>query len=178
MESNLTFKYDLECIIDDWVLMGFLIGNDFIPHLPTLHINKDAMTTLFEIYKSVMPTLDGYLNEGGKLNLARFEKFMAKLSGYDVENFNQINADLKYFNSKRTANKTATQRAGELENFFGADELDDGADLDVALEELSLDGRAIHQPKQKNETNAEKLARLGKHTHSHQDTPLSRVLDT
>ena len=32
--------YNLENIIDDWVLMGFLVGNDFIPHLPNLHINK------------------------------------------------------------------------------------------------------------------------------------------
>ena len=29
--------YDMENIIDDWVLMGFLVGNDFIPHLPNMH---------------------------------------------------------------------------------------------------------------------------------------------
>ena len=33
--------YNLENIIDDWVLMGFLVGNDFIPHLPNMHINKE-----------------------------------------------------------------------------------------------------------------------------------------
>ena len=30
--------------------MGFLVGNDFIPHLPHFHINKGALPML---YKSV-----------------------------------------------------------------------------------------------------------------------------
>ena len=38
-QEKLPFPYDLERIIDDWILMGFLVGNDFIPHLPNLHIN-------------------------------------------------------------------------------------------------------------------------------------------
>ena len=38
LQGKLRFPYDLEKIIDDWVLMGFLVGNDFIPHLPNMHI--------------------------------------------------------------------------------------------------------------------------------------------
>ena len=39
-QEILPFPYDLERIIDDWVLMGFLVGNDFIPHLPNMHIRQ------------------------------------------------------------------------------------------------------------------------------------------
>ena len=39
-QETLPFPYDLERIIDDWVLMGFLVGNDFIPHLPNMHIRQ------------------------------------------------------------------------------------------------------------------------------------------
>ncbi|KXJ17198.1 5'-3' exoribonuclease 2 [Exaiptasia diaphana] len=38
--STLSFPYDLERVIDDWILMGFLVGNDFIPHLPHMHIKQ------------------------------------------------------------------------------------------------------------------------------------------
>jgi 5'-3' exoribonuclease 1 len=31
---------DFERVIDDWVLLLYLVGNDFIPHLPNLHIDK------------------------------------------------------------------------------------------------------------------------------------------
>ena len=40
--KSLEFTYDLERVIDDWVMMGFLVGNDFVPHLPNMHI-KQAM---------------------------------------------------------------------------------------------------------------------------------------
>ena len=41
--------------------MGYLVGNDFIPHLPHVHINQEALPLLWETYKKVLPTLDGML---------------------------------------------------------------------------------------------------------------------
>ena len=57
--NKLPFEYDVEAIIDDWILMGFLVGNDFLPHLPHLHINKGALSELYSTYKSVLPSLGG-----------------------------------------------------------------------------------------------------------------------
>ena len=51
LQEKITFGYDLEKIIDDWILMGFLVGNDFIPNLPNLHINH-VMLNLLYIIKS------------------------------------------------------------------------------------------------------------------------------
>ena len=42
-QDKLPFAYDLDRIIDDWVLMAFLIGNDFIPHLPNFHIHQVSL---------------------------------------------------------------------------------------------------------------------------------------
>uniref|UniRef100_A0AAR5PUV6 5'-3' exoribonuclease 1 n=1 Tax=Dendroctonus ponderosae TaxID=77166 RepID=A0AAR5PUV6_DENPD len=94
------FEYDFEKIIDDWVLMGFLVGNDFIPHLPNLHIANGALPLLYKAYMAVLPTLDGYINEAGTLNLARFEKFMQKLAEFDLENFEEVRDDLTYMEAK------------------------------------------------------------------------------
>lgn len=59
IKSILQFEYDLERIIDDWIFMCFMVGNDFLPHLPNLHINENALPTLYKVYKSVLPKLDG-----------------------------------------------------------------------------------------------------------------------
>nr|XP_045617221.1 5'-3' exoribonuclease 1-like isoform X2 [Procambarus clarkii] len=140
LHNALSFGYNLENIIDDWVLMGFLVGNDFIPHLPHLHINKDGLPILYKTYKDVLPTLDGYLNNGGKLHLGRFEKFMAKLSEFDIEQFHEHNADLKYFHSKKLKDGKAfkinkSNGYGEIEleqfNFDDADNPEDGAAFGV-----------------------------------------------
>ena len=59
LQEHLKFPYDLESIIDDWILMGYLVGNDFIPHLPHVHINQEALPLLWDTYKKVLPMLDG-----------------------------------------------------------------------------------------------------------------------
>ncbi|KAG8293470.1 5'-3' exoribonuclease 1 [Homalodisca vitripennis] len=100
LKTTLPFSYDLEHIIDDWVLMSFLVGNDFIPHLPDMHINKGALPILYKTYIDVLPTLGGYINEGGNLRLDRFQKYMEKLASFDFEQFKEISADLRYLESK------------------------------------------------------------------------------
>lgn len=98
--------------------MGFLVGNDFIPHLPHLHIANGALTILYKAYTEVLPSLDGmlhlyciyfqvklslilgYINEGGNLNLSRFEKFMQQLANFDLDNFDEIRDDITYMESK------------------------------------------------------------------------------
>ncbi|XP_038156395.1 5'-3' exoribonuclease 1 isoform X3 [Cyprinodon tularosa] len=111
LKTHMGSAYDLERIIDDWILMGFLVGNDFIPHLPHLHINHDALPLLYKTYISVLPSLGGYLNENGHLNLRNFEKYMEKLSEFDREHFSEVFVDLKWFESK-VGNKYLNESAG------------------------------------------------------------------
>ncbi|KAM5279114.1 5'-3' exoribonuclease 1 isoform 4-T4 [Hipposideros larvatus] len=111
LKDKITFKYDIERIIDDWIMMGFLVGNDFIPHLPHLHINHDALPLLYGTYITILPELGGYINESGHLNLPRFEKYLVKLSDFDREHFSEVFVDLKWFESK-VGNKYLNEAAG------------------------------------------------------------------
>ena len=120
LKTTLPFEYNLENIIDDWVLMGFLVGNDFIPHIPHFHINKNSLLQLYEAYKQVMPKLDGYLNEDGKLNLTRFQTYLNELTKIDIEHFNDTYADLKYFESK-TGRKLVQRKLDNTSAFFETD---------------------------------------------------------
>ncbi|XP_022099990.1 5'-3' exoribonuclease 1-like [Acanthaster planci] len=92
--------FDVECIIDDWVLMGYLVGNDFIPHLPDMHISHNALPMLFKAYIEILPSLGGYINEHGTLNLPRFEKYLVHLSKFDREKFEETFSDLSFFAGK------------------------------------------------------------------------------
>eukprot|EP01124_Arcella_intermedia_P032280 TRINITY_DN74_c0_g1_i1.p1 TRINITY_DN74_c0_g1~~TRINITY_DN74_c0_g1_i1.p1 ORF type:complete len:1068 (-),score=283.68 TRINITY_DN74_c0_g1_i1:40-3042(-) len=80
LKVNLPFGYDLERIVDDWVLLCFFVGNDFLPHLPTLEIRENAIETLMDIYKKNLPTLGGYLTENGHINLQRLPPIFRDLA--------------------------------------------------------------------------------------------------
>ncbi|KAG8766002.1 exonuclease II Exo2, partial [Serendipita sp. 398] len=51
----LPFPYSLERIIDDFILLAVFIGNDFLPHLPDLHIHENALEVLYEKYRETLP---------------------------------------------------------------------------------------------------------------------------
>ncbi|KAI4465247.1 3' exoribonuclease [Holotrichia oblita] len=46
-------------LLREEVLMGFLVGNDFIPNLPNLHIVNGSLPILYQTYMKVLPTFDG-----------------------------------------------------------------------------------------------------------------------
>lgn len=81
-------------------MMGFLVGNDFIPHIPNLHIHTNALPMLYDTYMKTLPTLDGYINEGGYLNLSRLQTFIEHLAEFDRDNFTSTYEDLKFLESK------------------------------------------------------------------------------
>lgn len=61
VQEKLSFDYDIEKIIDDWIFMCYMVGNDFIPHLPNLHISANALPILYKTYRETLPELDGMI---------------------------------------------------------------------------------------------------------------------
>ena len=47
------------------------MGNDFLPHLPTLDIGDGGLDKLIQIYKDSLGEMGGYLNQQGVLHLER-----------------------------------------------------------------------------------------------------------
>ena len=54
---SLLFGYNLERVIDDFIVLAVFIGNDFLPHLPDLHIHENGLERLFDVYMKVLPSL-------------------------------------------------------------------------------------------------------------------------
>lgn len=101
MAETLPFAYDLERVIDDFVLMCLFVGNDFLPHLPNLHIAEGALSLLFKIYKKLLPTLGGYFQDSGVLDPKRVEAMFHELAEVvEHEAFEAEVDDLKYIGGK------------------------------------------------------------------------------
>lgn len=102
-DGAMSFPFDMEKIIDDFILMAFFVGNDFLPNLPNLHINEGALATMFRIYKAVLPRCDGYVNEEGVINLRRLGMLLDELAKEEERHFEHEHADSKWLRSKQLA---------------------------------------------------------------------------
>ena len=99
------FVFDPERVYDDFVFMCFFVGNDFLPHSPTLEIREGAIDLIMTIYRQELPGLGGYICENGKPNLGRVERFVRAVSVHEEAIFQK---------RARTENRMRQQRQRRL----------------------------------------------------------------
>lgn len=100
LEGQISFEYSFENILDDFILIMYVIGNDFLPNLPDLHINKGAFPFLISAFKQTLINSDGYLNEGGKINFKRLGIYFEYLAEFEYDIFEKTDVDAEWFNKR------------------------------------------------------------------------------
>jgi len=111
-QQPLQFPYNFEACIDDFVFMCFFVGNDFLPHLPSLSIREGGLELLIELYKRVLPTVGGYLTEEGKVILGRVDVFTSVLGTIEDEIFRRRRATELWDKQRRETQKTVRKAGG------------------------------------------------------------------
>ncbi|KAJ9365787.1 putative exonuclease Kem1 [Paecilomyces variotii] len=101
VEGALQFPFDMERVIDDFILMAFFVGNDFLPNLPNLHINEGALALMFKTYKEQLPKMGGYINERGTINMERLGILLDSLSDVEYRFFEMEYSDARWVKSKK-----------------------------------------------------------------------------
>lgn len=82
--KNTNKEVSFERVIDDFVFLCFFVGNDFLPHLPSLDIRDGALDFLINVYKRILPSLGDYItNHGGEVNLSHVDVILAEVGAIE-----------------------------------------------------------------------------------------------
>ena len=133
---NPPFKGEVsfERLVDDIVFMCFFVGNDFLPHLPSLDIRDGALDYLFNVYRRLLPGLGGYLTDhGGKVNLDRVDVILAEVGSIEDYVF-----EMKHKNEENEKSR----RAYHKRNRMTGDKLPAGGIANAPQESFQQMGRA------------------------------------
>lgn len=78
------------------------MGNDFLPHLPSLSIREGALDALIFIYKYLLPSLGDYLTNGdGGLNFSKVDILFSDLAKVEEDFFKQHEKNAKFNEERR-----------------------------------------------------------------------------
>lgn len=105
---GIDWAIDKERLFDDFIFLTFLVGNDFLPHLPTLDISEHAFDVVFNAYKELLIKNQSYIVKDGELhNFNMFEQLCAIIGKQEEEILSNRDDKVKIFNAKRRKYKNS-----------------------------------------------------------------------
>ena len=109
-----------ENFIDDYVMMCYLLGNDFLPHLPSVSLRHDGLQTLVTNYLEIYYLLNKNLVDTGKrkINSQFLNHLIKKIADKEPLELEMMSSTRKRFSLKnRTYDTELKRRLDVLNNY-------------------------------------------------------------
>lgn len=113
MQAESYVDLDFEKFVDDYIFLCFFVGNDFLPHLPSLDIRENAVDRLLRIYHNVnrsywQPGM--YLTNKGDVDLERCQEILHELGNSEIDIFQRRRVNDSRYEHRLLNNKRARWR--------------------------------------------------------------------
>eukprot|EP00727_Mastigamoeba_balamuthi_P013390 m51a1_g8674 putative 5 -3 exoribonuclease 1 (1268) ;mRNA; f:142931-149640 len=79
------FDYDLERIVDDFVFLCALNGNDHVPSTPAMRVREGSVDLLLDLYAEALPNLGGYITHNGDVDTSRALRLLDRVADHEME---------------------------------------------------------------------------------------------
>ena len=86
------YSFDENSAINDFIFLFFLVGNDFLPHIPSIEIIEDGIELILAVYKEVCIS-HGHIThtESGRVRFVQqpLQAFLGTIGHHEQENLEQ-----------------------------------------------------------------------------------------
>ena len=86
MDFGPSVSDDFEAVVDDFIYLCFLIGNDFLPNVPLINIKSKGLETILDHYVRAHHQF-GFLTENGNIHFARVQHYLSSLVEQRLSDF-------------------------------------------------------------------------------------------
>lgn len=77
------------CRIQDYIFICFLLGNDFLPHFPSLNLRRNGMDFLLECYIYAIGKNKSFIIHNNKINWKVFRNMIIEMAKHEDEYVNE-----------------------------------------------------------------------------------------
>lgn len=139
MRQELPFDFNVARVIDDFVFLCMLVGNDFIPGLPSIDIREGGLDALLALYRKLLPAMGGYLVETDRksLSVTRLSLLLKHLSSHENDVLT-LRARVERRRSRNIAVKS-TIASEDADGDPISKKSIDGLETEIGVEELDED---------------------------------------
>lgn len=99
-KDSCNIPYDFERVLDDFILINFFIGNDFLPELPSLLINDGALPTILQSYKRYLEKCTSYISDSGIINFENLLLWLKEITVFEYEKFEEKSLDAEWLSKE------------------------------------------------------------------------------
>ena len=117
--EHMNCEYNNKQRIRDYVFLCFFLGNDFLPHFPSMNIRTHGMDVLLDTYKMTLGNKkDEYLinEENGKIDWINVNKYINKVQEKEEDYLKQEHSNRNRFDSYKFGETTKEEKEKALQN--------------------------------------------------------------
>lgn len=75
--------YDINRILDDFIMICFFVGNDFLPRIYCFDIRTGTLEELIKLFKKHLTDCENYLHDRGSINWKEFLRLILKMRDFE-----------------------------------------------------------------------------------------------
>ncbi|MEW5320458.1 MAG: hypothetical protein WDW38_011529 [Sanguina aurantia] len=133
-------RFEFERVLVDFVLLTFLVGNDFLPHIPSLDIydNPSGLELLLTVYKQLLPDM-GHLAADGAVEPRKLHTLLQRVARDEGPSFERRAAFRRKRYEQQQQQQEAQQRESADSKFWDAHNFLGGVSMGAVEPEADLD---------------------------------------